>query len=95
MDDNSPNNSSPLDIHIDRLTQQPGESVPPEMRRNDSDRRQEDLGPPDGVEDRRKGDRRSKRLSTARERYLDMVLKAIFSSHNLLQLKYVSILACV
>ncbi len=75
MDDNSPNNSSPLDIHIDRLTQQPGESVPPEMRRNDSDRRQEDLGPPDGVEDRRKGDRRSKRLSTARERYLDMVLK--------------------
>ena len=57
MDDNSPNNSSPLDIHIDRLTQQPGESVPPEMRRNDSDRRQEDLGPPDGVEDRRKGDR--------------------------------------
>ena len=76
MDDkDQPFTSSPLDIHIDRLTQQTGGSVPPEMRKKKSDRRQDDQGPPDGMEDRRKGDRRTNRLSMARERYLDMVLR--------------------
>lgn len=72
MTDN--NDHSPLDIHIDRLTKQTGGSIPPEMRTKGGDRRQEDNGPPYG-EERRKGDRRTNRLSIVRERYLDMVLK--------------------
>lgn len=68
------NENSPLDIHIDRLTKQTGGAIPPELRKSD-DRRQENLGPPDGEDERRKGDRRTNRLSIVRERYLDMVLK--------------------
>ncbi len=69
------NENSPLDIHIDRLTKQTGGTVPPELRTTGGDRRQEDAGPPEGLDDRRKGDRRTNRLSIVRERYLDMVLK--------------------
>lgn len=74
MADNE-DNFNPIDDHIDRLTKQTGGGVPPEMRTKSPDRRKDDMGPPPGVENRRKGDRRANRSSVARERYLDMVLR--------------------
>ena len=57
-------------------------ALPPEAREN-SDRRQEDKGPPPEG-DRRRGDRRKTRSAIGRERYLDMVVKerALFAQQG-------------
>ena len=57
---------------------------PPQDRR-DEDRREKDIGPPDGVERRKNEDRRKSSFSEGRERYLDMVQKerALFLSQGI------------